>query len=221
MAFAEELDKASRALARFVSSLDEAQGAGGGGRGRGGSLGGGLIGGLSGGRGFLAAGGPAGLALAGAGALYGAAEDAARFSTPAARAFSVTGSSASLAVGVSNSVLDAVQGNAFGGLLLGATGVSAARDTASRAGARTVGVTEQLARVGINVPDETRQRLFDTALQQERRVTQERQRVDDLAGSADAIDRARPAGAGEGFDSVVSAIRSLENTVKSLSGGGR
>lgn len=231
--FSDEVQRATRELGALANAAKSARGgvgsAGGGGAaaaaasaagGGGGSLAN-VAGGLAAGRAGLAALGPAGIALAAGGALVDAAAGAARFATPAANAFAVTGSSAAFAAGVTQSTLAAVGGTAFGGLLLGATGVAAAATTNQRAGEKVLDVTRDLAAIGIDIGEERRQAFFKAAQEQSKRITKEEGEVQAIAGSADALDGARPAGAGDGFDKVVSILQSIESLMRNLTGGGR
>lgn len=182
----------------------------------------GLVGGVMGkGGGFLAAGGPAGVALAAGSMAFDAASDLARFATPAAKAFAATGSSAAFAAGVTQSLLNSVEGTGIGGLVLGATGVSQARNTAQRAGDVVKGYTEEMARAGLDVPDKLRNDLVKTATTQEARVATERAKVDALVSSADALKGLKPEGAGAGFDQVVDLLAKIERWLAGFTGGGR
>jgi hypothetical protein len=224
--FADEIKEATRLLPAFNAALRGA-GRGGSAGGLAGAPGGGgggalgsVLGGVMGkGGGFAAAAGPAGLAIAGASMAFDAAAAGARFMTPAASAYAVTGSSQAFGSAVTQSTIGAIQGNAFGGLILGATGVTAAADTNQRAGQSVLNTTEDLARIGVNVSDGQRQKLFDIAQEQEKRVTEERGKVAALAGSAAELRDAKPAGAGGGFDAVVSALQSIESLLRGLVGG--
>jgi hypothetical protein len=213
--FAEEIRAATQALSGFTAALR--LGGLGAGAGAGGAVG--AMAGIAGARGALAGAGPAGLALAGATLGFEAAAAGARFLTPAASQFAITGSSQGFASAVTASVLGAAQNTAIGGLVLGATGVAAPIETNQRAGQSVLSVTEDLARIGVNVSPRQRQRLFDVAQEQEARATEERARVAEIANSATALAKAKPAGAGEGFDAIVSALQSIENVVRNVVGG--
>jgi len=231
--FAEELKKAADGLSKFNAELSKRASSqprdelgrfvSAGGGGAAGGLGGlaGIVGGVAGGKGFLAAAGPLGAAIAAGGMVADAVNAGAKFFTPAASAYAVTGSAQGFASAVTQSTLSAVGGTSLGGLLLGATGVSAAQDTNQRAGAAVGNVTEDLARIGVGVSGAQRQRLFDIAQEQEKRVTEERARIAEIAGSAAELSDAKPAGAGAGFDAVVSALNSIESLLRGLVGGSR
>lgn len=186
---------------------------------KGGGGGGGVGGGVAAGRSFVGATGPGGVALAAAGLAADAINGAASFLTPAANAYAVTGSSAALATAVNQSLLGAVGNTAIGGFALALTGVSAAKETTERAGRDVSSVTEDIARYGEEVSPELRKSLADVALEQEKRVTKERGEVAALTGSTEALKDARPAGAGAGFDMVVSVLERIENAINSWGGG--
>lgn len=217
----EELSRAAQKLSDAADKLGDARGganrlhAGQGGPGSSGQGGvGSLVGGLSGGRGFLAAAGPAGIALAGAGIAADAIAAGARFATTAANAYAVTGSAQAFASGITSSLVGAAENTALGGLLLGATGISAARGTNQRAGAATLDVTEDLARIGVSVSEEQRQRFFDRNQEIEKRVTEERGKVEAIQNSAKELDDAKPAGAGGGFDRIAKLLESIEGLLR-------
>lgn len=157
--------------------------------------------------------------MAAAGLAYDAAAAGAKFLTPAASAYAVTGSSQAFASAVTKSTLSAIESNAFGGLLLGATGISAAKDTNERAGQGVLSVTEDLARIGVDVSDKQRKELFDLTQSQEKRVTKERGKVAEIADSAAALAGARPEGAGAGFDGIFSILVSIEGLLRGFTGG--
>ena len=218
--FAQEIAEATRLLARFNANLRAASGGGAGGGGSGGSAAG-LVGGLAGGRGFLAAAGPAGIALAGAGAATDAVAAGARFLTPAASAYAATGSSQALASGVTQAVLRTIQSTDVGALGLGLSGISAAMDTNQRAGADVLSTTEDLARIGVDVGDKGRRQLFDVAQDQQKRVTEERAKVAAIAGSAAELNDAKPKGGGAGFDAIVGVLERIEMQLATGERGGR
>lgn len=212
--FNETLRESTRLLAGFNNVLRNAGGGGGFG---GGSAAAGVIGGLAGGRAALAAGGPLGLALAGAGLAAGAVNGAATFLGPGARAFAATGSSSALAAGVTAGLLDTIGSNPIGALLT--ADLQVARGTAQRAGASVADTTTDLARIGVNVSDRQRRALFGVAAEQERRVTEERARVEAIANSAAALEGVKPAGASDSFSEVVAVLRSIENKITNVTGG--
>lgn len=224
--FSEEVSKATEGLKKFNQALSAGQRFDAHGAAKAlspsGSPGGGLpaLPGLGGGA--ISKAGAIGLAI-GAGAE--AAGTVAQALTPAAKAFHASGTSAGVATAVTNQLLDSVQDTRIGAFALAVTGVSTARETTQRAGARVGAVTEDLARYGVTVSDEFRQRLANTAIEQEKRVTTERGKVDALTGSAAALDAARPDSAkggamGAGFDAIVGVLSRIEGLLRS-NGGGR
>ena len=217
--FAEALAVAARELHQAAKELRH--GGAGGAAGIAGGAGGGLsgvAGAVAGGRSALAAAGPAGIALAAGGAAIDAVNGAARFLTPAANAFATTGTSQGVASAVNSSLINAVGSTAIGGLILAGSGVAAAQETTQRAAGRVGAVTEDLARYGIEVSDDFRKRLSDVSLEQEKRVTTERGKVQELLGSTDALERARPEGAGAVFDGILSVLKSIESKINSRGG---
>jgi hypothetical protein len=148
----------------------------------------------------------------------------ASFLTPAANAFGIAGSSAGLSEAVSASALDAFRKTGIGGFALAAVGGAGALDSTARAGAATSSITEDLARIGVNVSDQQRQGLFRASLEQEKRVQREQAEVTKLSTSLDAIESARPDGAGKGFDAMIAILWGIQRAVEkisSFSGGGR
>jgi len=223
--FTEEVNKAAEGLQKFNQALrprDElgrfvsGGGASGGGGGGGGGFGGGIS--LGGGRAGLAAGGLAGGALAAGGLAIDGLNSAARFLTPAANAFATTGTSQGVASAVNSSLINAVGSTAIGGLILAGSGVAAAQETTQRAAGRVGAVTEDLARYGIEVSDDFRKRLADSQLEQEKRVSTERGKVQELLGSTDALERAKPEGAGAVFDSILGVLKSIESKINGRGG---
>lgn len=221
MSFASEIAEATKLLERFNGAL---RGATGGGAGIGGGAGAPGGSAAAGGRGFMAGLGPAGLAAAGIGtALAGAsmigdaASSAAAFMTPAARAYAVTGSSQAFASSITNSVLGAIGGTALGGFALGATGVTDAMGTNQRAGQGVLSVVEDLARIGVKVPQQQIQRMFDINQEREGRVTEMRGRVEGIANSAAELRDAKPKGANDqAFDALVGIASRIELSLSML-----
>jgi len=218
--FAEALAIAAREL--HAAAREMRSGGIGGGGGSGGVIAGGsaagVFGAVAGGRSAIGAAGPAGIALAAGGAAVDAVNGAARFLTPAANAFATTGTSQGVASAVNSSLINAVGSTAIGGLILAGSGVAAAQETTQRAAGRVGAVTEDLARYGIEVSDDFRKRLSDVSLEQEKRVTTERGKVQGLLGSTDALERARPEGAGAVFDSILGVLKSIESKINSRGG---
>ncbi len=111
-------------------------------------------------------------------------------------------------------------------------GVSGDRQTlriAEGAAGRVSGVTEDLARFGINVPDDFRQRQIDIALEQERRADEERLRVagevaDQTLGEG-ALDVGNVGGAllrgatGRGLPGVPRSLQEIEDLLRRWNSG--
>lgn len=213
--FAEALAVAAREL---HAAAREIRGSGGIGAGAGGSAAAGVFGAVSGGRSAVALPGPAGIAAIGAGVALDALDGARRFLTPAANAFATTGTSQGVASAVNQSLIGAVGSTAIGGLLLAGSGVAAAQETTQRAAGRVGAVTEDLARYGVEIADDFRKRLADVSLEQETRVGKERGKVQELLGSTDALEKARPEGAGATFDAMLSVLRSIESKIVARGG---
>lgn len=180
-----------------------------------------------GGPGVLASaqgGGLGGLALGATGALVGGgialAQGAAEFFTPAARAYSLTGSSAAFSSAVTQSTLGAIGSNTFGAFALAATGVEAQNQINLSAAERVSGITAQLARYGVQVSDEERSRLIGVAQEQEGRAAKEAAKVYAEAGSVEALKAAKPEGAGAGYDAIVSVLERIETLMKAFGSGG-
>lgn len=221
--FSDEIAKAAEGLSRFNRELPPRDSMG-----RFTGAGGGSTGGSFGGAAFGSA--PSGSTLSGSlasgaasstpwGAIASAAWQTAKFLGPAAEQYAITGTAAGFATGVTQSLLGAANNTTVGNLLLQATGVNAAMETTGRAGARVGAVTEDLARYGIQVSDEFRERLFKVDLEQENRVTTERGKVQALSGSAEAIREAKPEGAGGVFDAILGILRNIEGRLSSFGGG--
>jgi hypothetical protein len=208
--FSEEIREATRLLAAFNGEL---RGVAGGGRGQGAtgrSASSSMMAGVSsGGGGFLAASGPAGVALAGASLLNAGA----RALTPAANAYAVTGTAQGFASGVTSSMLSAIEGTGIGGFLLGLSGVGAARQTNRSAGEATSDVTASLAAMGVEVSDAERQELFDVNQAIQKRITAEKGKVTAIAEAAGELPDAKPDG-GKGFDTIVSILTSIEDLIR-------
>lgn len=194
------------ALGQFVG--------GGGGGGSGGGGVGSMVGGLSGGRSFLAAAGPAGVALGVAAGGLELLNAGARALTPAASAYALTGTSQAFASGITSSLLGAVEGTGIGGLLLGASGISAARQTNQSAGAATADVTSSLAAIGVQVSDKDRQELFDINQAISKRVNAEKGKVQAIADSAGELADAKPDGAGKTFESILAVLTTIEALIR-------
>lgn len=147
-------------------------------------------------------------------ALGGLAAGGAAFASRAAGAFQAGGDfgdalNMSLAGGIMALGRVPVIGN-----ILGAT---QAGSVLERAGERVTDVTGDLARYGIEVPDEFRQGLVRTAVEQERRVEDERQAVMSALGDPDVIGRAGGRNTlVQGVGTFAEDIRELLNTVKSI-----
>lgn len=216
--FAEAMAIAAKELHEAARELRALGGPGGAAAGGAGSLAASVAGGVAGGRSAIAAAGPAGIALAAGGVAADAVNGAARFLTPAANAFATTGTSQGVASAVNSSLIGAVGSTAIGGLLLAGSGVAAAQETTQRAAGRVGAVTEDLARYGVEVSDDFRKRLADVSLEQEKRVGTERGKVQALLGSTDALEKARPEGAGAVFDAILSVLRSIETKINSRGG---
>jgi hypothetical protein len=216
--FNDQIREATRNLSAFNSALRMASGSGGGGGGGGAA---GMVAGMAGGKGFLAAAGPLGLAMAGASMAVDAAAAGAQFLTPAARGFAITGSSASLAVGITQSTISALGSNPFTNLLTQPLQVS--NEVAQRAGQGVLGVTEDLARIGVRVSDKQRRALADISAEQENRVTEERQKVQDIVGSADFLQKVMPGGEGANpvNQQILSVLMSIENLISRGPIGGK
>lgn len=208
--FSDELREASRALVQFRSTLNDTSGSG---------AGRGFAGGIGGSGPFLAASGPAGIALASGAAALRGINAAAEFATPAANAYAVTGSSAALSSAVTQSILGSIGNTSLGGFALAATGLGAAQTVNQRAGDQVLGVTRDLARFGIEVNRESRERLVREATAQQARVLREEAEVQALTGSAEALKNAKPAGAGDTFDAGVAVLERIEALLRSLGGG--
>lgn len=217
--FAEALAVAARELNQAAKELRRSGGgAGAAGVGSGGSDLAGIAGAVASGRSTIAAAGPAGIALAAGGVALDGINSAARFLTPAANAFATTGTSQGVASAVNQSLIGAVGSTAIGGLLLAGSGVAAAQETTQRAAGRVGAVTEDLARYGVEIADDFRKRLADVSLEQETRVGKERGKVQELLGSTDALEKARPEGAGAVFDAMLTVLRSIESKIVARGG---
>lgn len=217
--FAEALAVAARELNQAAKELRRSGGgAGAAGVGSGGSDLAGIVGAVASGRSAIAAAGPAGIALAAGGVALDGINSAARFLTPAANAFATTGTSQGVASAVNQSLIGAVGSTAIGGLLLAGSGVAAAQETTQRAAGRVGAVTEDLARYGVEIADDFRKRLADVSLEQETRVGKERGKVQELLGSTDALEKARPEGAGAVFDAILTVLRSIESKIVARGG---
>lgn len=219
MGFNDEISRATNELEKFTRALQvsgRSIGVGGIGAAGGGGVGASL------GLGRAAAlGGALGLIGSGASAAAGAAVDAvsrvASFASPAATTYAATGSSQSFAQAVTGSLLSAVGGTSLGGLLLGGTGIQSALTTNQNAAARVGQLTEQIARVsGQSVNPAVRERLFGVIQKQERAVTEEREALGAIATSADKLEGAKPKGAGEDFDRLVSLLQNIESNTSQL-----
>lgn len=190
MALREDLDGVSRALARFKQELESTTrslpGLGGGGGGSAGLGGAGLGSGggggsslglaLGAGRGGAlgALGGAAGIA----GGALGVANAVAPFAEVAANNFGAAGAGSAVG-GVLRTGGELLQSaGPIGSFLSEITGVSDALDVRGRTASRVKGVTTELARAGVEVDDELRQKLIDRTLSEEKRVQQESERVD-------------------------------------------
>lgn len=231
MSFSDELKKATDSLKQFNEELsrrareqprDElgrfvAAGAGGRPGIAGLALGAAATGSVEGGV-LAAMGGPAGMALAAGSLALRMGAEVARFATPGANAFAITGSTQAVAASVNQQLLDRVGNTAIGGFALAVSGVASAREVTGRAGARVGAVTEDLARAGVNVSDDYRQRLASTAIEQERRVERERAKVAALTGSADALEKAMPEH-GFGGEAILAVLRNIERALTTRSGG--
>lgn len=203
--FADEVQKATRELSAFSNGLRTARtgvaaGAGQGGAAPRAGAGSGLV------SGAVAAAGVVGGALAIGGAV--------RALSPAAGAYAVSGSTESLAVGATQSALKAIGSTSIGGFALEALGVKGALTANERAQQDVLGVTRDLAALGFDLPDDKRRGLFKAVQQQQVRVLAEEEKVARIAGSAESIEGARTAGAGAGFDALVSVMRSIEQLLR-------
>lgn len=218
--FDESLTRAAEKLERAADKMSDrgdgrnalGQFVGGGGGGGGGALAS-MVGGLSGGRSFFGATGPAGAALGAAAAGAELISAGARALTPAASAYALTGTSQGFASGVTSSLLDSVGGTGLGGLLLGGSGIAAARNTNKAAGDATADITSSLAAIGVQVNDKDRQELFDVNQAIEGRRNAERGKVQAIADSAKELGDAKPAGAGSTFDGILAALTRLESFI--------
>lgn len=126
--------------------------------------------------------------------------------------------------GFNVSMLGAVHGLGkvpFVGNVLGA---SQASNVLDRAGGRVAGVTGDLARYGMEVDDEFRQRTIEIAIEQERRVEDERQRTIAAMGDPAALGGAFAGGtAGQAFgtfaEDIRSTLRDIRDSLRGLVGG--
>lgn len=99
------------------------------------------------------------------------------------------------------------------GNILGATQAGAVLE---RGGESVAGVTRDLARYGIDVSDEFRQGLVNTAVEQERRVENENQAIMAALGDPAVIGKAGGTSAVQAFGTFAEDIRELLNVVKSI-----
>lgn len=217
MTFAAELQQAERALKSFREALEEASGAleGGGGATRGGGLAGGLKGG-KGGRGFGGAAAAIGLEALG---------EIAELGTPALQAFQATGSleaaqgAGLLALGKQIQEGFGLPGpaKAIGGLVAEATGISDTLDVLGRTQDRVSGVTETLARAGVEIPDSFRQGLIDRSIEAEKRVQDERERVE---GELAKFGNIKSAAGDSGVGSLLGVLIEIRDRIDSFGAGG-
>lgn len=214
MALRGELEGVSGALGKLREAAESASGAL---EGIGSSSGGGAGGGLgAGGRGAGAGGLLRGLAKSGLAAGIAAAGEVGQAlgeaATPALSAFNATGS---LEAGAGAGILSLAEqfrhSGALGSFVSELTGASDTLDVIGRTKGRVSGITEDLARAGVGVPDDFRQALIDRTLDQEKRVQDERQRVEGELGKFGNIQKA---GGDSAFSSMIGLLSEIRDSLK-------
>ena len=149
---------------------------------------------------------------------YSALSSAAQFATPAANAYSMTGSSAAFAGAITSSLVGAATSGPIGGFLGALSGAGPAQRTLAAAGmGRASDLLGNMARIGVTPSDEFRKSILDTSIEQEGRVNAEMAKVKGYLDSSEAWQKAKPKGAvGDGFDEITRFKKMVEGVTGAL-----
>lgn len=217
--FRQELEASAAALGKFREAVESA-GSAAEGFGGGDDSGGGAVGAR--GRGAGAGGLLRGLAKSGlTAALALGAEGAAALgeaATPALSAFQATGSAnAAGGAGLLSLAEQFRSSGSIGAFVSEAIGASDALDVLGRTKQRSGAVLEELARAGVEVDDDLRQKVIDRDLAAEKRVQDERERIEGELSKTGRIQEA--AGADTGFAQIAGLLERILGALENRSPG--